>query len=558
MSDLPQLPVDDELLALFIAEALDHLGTIESSVLALEAAPDDAEAINAVFRPFHTIKGNAAALEIHDVAELAHAAEDLLDRVRQGERRIGSAETELILAAVDLLSAMILDVDARSKGQPPRADFDAQRTALIAAIRTQLGGVQKLQEPLNPHAVQEPESAHPASQLGTIKVDTRKLDTLVDLVGELAIVQSMIHQDPHLTRADERLNRNLAQLHRITTELQRGAIGMRLVPIRQTFQRMRRVVRDLSHKANKPVELVVSGEETELDRKVVEEIADPLMHMLRNSMDHGLEDADDRRQAGKPPQGRLTLTAYYQGGNVVIAVSDDGRGLDTEKLLARAVSMGLVEAGTKLSEAETHALIFRPGFSTAAEITEVSGRGIGMDVVRRNVESLRGRIDIWSQPGLGTTFRIKLPLTLATLEGLLLSVGNERFVLPTFAVSEAFRPSRDRLHEVPGSGWIVQIREELLPVVSLGEVFNMPGAVSDPTEGAIVVIEDDARQRRALQVDRLLGKQEVVIKSLGEPFAHVKGVAGGAILADGRIGLILDAGGLMRLRDHRVAPTCAA
>jgi two-component system, chemotaxis family, sensor kinase CheA len=556
MSEPPPLPVDAELLALFVAEALDHLGTIESSVLALEASPDDREAINAVFRPFHTIKGNSAALGIHDVEELAHAVEDLLDRARSGERRIGSTETELILAAVDLLSAMIRDVEARAGGRPG-TDLAAARSTLLGAIRRQLGAAAASQEHVSAQAALDGDpAAAAAAPLATIKVDTRKLDTLVDLVGELAIVQSMIHQDPHLTRGDERLNRNLAQLHRITTELQRGAIGMRLVPIRQTFQRMRRVVRDLSHKANKPVDLVISGEDTELDRKVVEEIADPLMHMIRNSMDHGIEDADARRLAGKPPQGRVTLSACYEGGNVVIAVSDDGRGLDTEKLYAKAAAMGLLEPGTRLTEAEAHALIFRAGFSTASEVTEVSGRGIGMDVVRRNVETLRGRIDIRSQAGAGTTFQIKLPLTLATLEGLLLGVGAERFVLPTFAVSEAFRPSRERLHAVPGSGWIVQIREELLPVVSLANVFSVAGAVSDPTEGAIVVIEDDG-QRRALQVDRLLGKQEVVIKSLGEAFAHVKGVAGGAILADGRIGLILDAGGLMRLREHRMPP-CAA
>ena len=556
MSELPPLPIDAELLALFVAEALDHLGTIESSVLALEASPDDPEAINAVFRPFHTIKGNAGALGIHDVEELAHAVEDLLDRVRKGERRVGTPEAELIFAAVDLLSAMIRDVDARATGQPG-GDFGAARSTLIAAVRAQLDVAQPASA-LAAQAIHDADTAGAgATQLATIKVDTRKLDTLVDLVGELAIVQSMIHQDPHLTRADERLNRNLAQLHRITAELQRGAIGMRLVPIKQTFQRMRRVVRDLSRKANKPVELFITGEETELDRKVVEEIADPLMHMLRNSMDHGLEDADARQRSGKPAQGRLELSAYYEGGSVVISVSDDGRGLDTERLYAKAVAMGLVEPGVKLSEAETYAMIFQPGFSTAAEITEVSGRGIGMDVVRRNVETLRGRIDIRSQAGVGTTFLIKLPLTLATLEGLLLSVGGERFVLPTFAVSEAFRPSRERLHFVPDTGWIVQIREELLPVVSLANVFNVGGALTDPTEGAIVVIEDDG-QRRALQVDRLLGKQEVVVKSLGEAFAHVKGVAGGAILADGRIGLILDAGGLMRLREARRMPTCAA
>jgi two-component system, chemotaxis family, sensor kinase CheA len=519
--ELPPLPIDAELLALFVAEALDHLGTIESSVLALEASPEDADAINAVFRPFHTIKGNAAALGIDDVEEVAHGVEDLLDQVRNGERRFGPGETETVLRAVDLLTGMIRDVASGKSRNGPADDGMAR-------------------------------SADAPASVATIKVDTRKLDTLVDLVGELAIVQSMIHQDPHLTRGDERLNRNLAQLHRITTELQRGAIGMRLVPIRQTFQRMRRVVRDLSHKSNKPVDLVIVGEETELDRKVVEEIADPLMHMIRNSVDHGIEDPETRRRAGKPEHGRLTLTACYQGGSVVISVADDGRGLDTQKLYDRAVSFGLVEAGTRLTEAEAHALIFRPGFSTASEITEVSGRGVGMDVVRRNVESLRGRIEIRSEAGVGTTFQIKLPLTLATIEGLLLSAGNERFVLPTFAVSEAFRPSRERLHPMPGGAWIVQIREELLPVMSLAQVFGVSDALDDPTEGAIVVIEDDGR-RRALQVDRLLGKQEVVIKSLGEAFAHVKGVAGGAILADGRIGLILDAGGLMRLGEQRTA-----
>jgi two-component system chemotaxis sensor kinase CheA len=242
---------------------------------------------------------------------------------------------------------------------------------------------------------------------------------------------------------------------------------------------------------------------------------------------------------------------------VLISVSDDGRGLDTEALYARGVANGLIEPGARPSDAEIHALIFRSGFSTAAKVTAVSGRGVGMDVVRRNVEALRGRIEIRSRAGQGTTFLIKLPLTLATIEGLLVGVGDQRFVLPTFAVQESLRPTSDRLHAIPGQGWLVDVRNELVPVVRLSELFNINGAtVDDPLAAALVVVEDDGR-RIALMVDRLLGKQNVVIKSLGEAFTSIEGVAGGAILADGRIGLILDAGGLVRLCE-RQAPVRAA
>jgi two-component system chemotaxis sensor kinase CheA len=322
---------------------------------------------------------------------------------------------------------------------------------------------------------------------------------------------------------------------------------MRLVPIRRTFQRMSRLVRDLSRKSGKGLELVVSGEDTELDRNVVEEITDPLMHMLRNSVDHGIEDPETRQRLGKPPQGRLSLNAYHEGGNVVIAVADDGCGLDTEKLFRRAVALQVLEPGATPSEAEIHALIFRPGFSTVSQVTEMSGRGIGMDVVRRNVETLRGRIDIRSQPGNGATFLIKLPLTLAIVEGLILGVGAERFVLPTFSVRESLRPARDRTHVVPGQGWIVQVRDDLLPLARLADLFGIAGAATEPSEGVVVVLEDGL-QCLALMVDQLLGKQEIVIKSLGDALVKISGVAGGAILADGRVSLILDAGGLMRLR----------
>lgn len=565
--DLAALQADPELARIFLSEALDHLSSTEAHVLALEAAPGDRKALNDVFRPFHSIKAGAGALGLTSVEELAHRVEDLLDRARVGEHRIGAAEIELILAAVDLLTIMIRDVERRLTGGAG-SDVEDRRGTLMTAL-DRLGDRGPADEqssaaaPVPDNAQEHPPGgpriglARDGSNHATVKIDTRKLDSLVDLVGELAIVQSMIHQDPQvLGKADERLGRNLAQLHRITSELQRGSLSMRLVPIRQTFQRMSRLVRDLSRKSGKALDLVVSGEDTELDRKVVEELSDPLMHMLRNSVDHGIEDAETRRRMGKPPQGCLSLSAYHEGGNVVIAVADDGSGLDTGKLYRRALAQKLIEPGATLSESEIHALIFRPGFSTASEVTEISGRGIGMDVVRRNVETLRGRIEIRNSPGAGATFIIKLPLTLATVEGLLLSVGAQRFVLPTFAVRESLRPSRDQTHVVPGRGWVVRVREDLLPLVRLADLFNIPGAVSDPEQAVVIVLEDDL-QRLALMVDRLLGKQEIVIKSLGEALVNITGVAGGAILADGRISLILDARGLMRLK-QRDTPSYAA
>ncbi|MDE3154265.1 MAG: chemotaxis protein CheA, partial [Acidobacteriota bacterium] len=379
---------------------------------------------------------------------------------------------------------------------------------------------------------------------GAVKVDTQKLDNLVDMVGELVVVQAIIQEHPALAHvADERMTRHLAQMKRITSDLQRTAMSLRLVPIRPTFQKMARLVRDLSRKSGKAIDLVLSGEDTELDRKVVEEINDPLMHMVRNSIDHGIEPAGVRAAAGKRPAGTLSLSAYHQGGSIVIAVADDGGGLNADRILAKAIAQGLVAPGASLPPSEIYELIFHPGFSTAEKVTEISGRGVGMDVVRRNIEALRGRIDIQSTPGQGTTFYIKLPLTLAIVDGVLARVGTQRYVVPTFAVQESFRPARDHVHSIEGRPCMVQVRERLLPFVRLADVFGVDGAIGDPWDATMVIIEDDGR-RMGLQVDQLLGKQEVVIKSIGQGLGDAPGIAGGAILGDGQVGLIVDAGGI--------------
>ena len=442
-NELAFLRDDPEMADLFLAEALDHLGTIEAALLTLDERPGDVTLLNDIFRPFHTIKGNAGALGVTSVQEVAHRVENLLDLARSGRRTIGPADVDVVLRAVDVLTSMIRDVGARLSGQPG-AELTPVAAALITSVDALISG--EADAHAAEHATGSEPVPHTASgdtapgdvaksrgdDITAIKVDTRKLDSLVDAVGELIIVQSLIQEDPLLaSHVDQRLAGNLGQLKRITADLQRSAMALRMVPIRQAFQKVSRIVRDLSRKADKSVELVLTGEDTELDRKVVEKITDPLMHMVRNSIDHAIESADVRAAAGKRPQARLALSAYHQGGQVVIEIADDGKGLDTEKIRARALERGLIAPGASPSADDINALIFEPGFSTAEKVTEISGRGVGMDVVRRNIDALRGRVEIATEAGKGTTFSIRLPLTLAVLDGLIVGVGRERFVMPT-------------------------------------------------------------------------------------------------------------------------------
>jgi two-component system, chemotaxis family, sensor kinase CheA len=554
--ELATFVADPELAGMFIADAIDHLGTIEASILKLEASPGDLKLVNDIFRPFHTVKGNAGALGIASIEEFAHKIETLLDLARSGAHPMGAVEIDIVLKTVDLLTLIIVELPARAAGQPV-TDVSSRRTDLMVRVDQLIAG-----EPGTPGTRATASVAEPPPSAdgdadrvrknrddtqSTVKVDTTKLDNLVDMVGELVIAQTILAEDPALLHAaDERLNRRLAHVKRITSDLQRDTMAMRMVPIRQTFQKMARLVRDLARKFEKPCTLVLSGEETELDRKVVEHITDPLMHMIRNTIDHGIESAALRQAAGKPPTAELRLRAFHRAGFIGVEIADDGAGLDTDRILARGRAQGLIADDAQLSPAEIHQLIFRPGFSTADHVTELSGRGVGMDVVRRNIESLRGRIDIQSVRGVGTTFSIQLPLTLAIVDGILLGVGSERFVIPTFAVRESLRPLPQQVQTLQGKVCMVQVRDQLIPLLHLGEVFRIGTARQRVSEGAVVVCEDNGRCV-ALAVDELLGKQEVVIKSLGEVFRAVAGIAGGAILGDGRIGLILDTGGLFGL-----------
>ncbi|MDR1085514.1 MAG: chemotaxis protein CheA [Deltaproteobacteria bacterium] len=378
----------------------------------------------------------------------------------------------------------------------------------------------------------------------TVKVETQKLDGLIDLVGELVITQSLVTSNDSIKfLKEQKIIKDLAQVSRITSELQRNAMSLRMVQISNTFRKMNRLVRDLAHKFEKDVEFVTSGEDTEIDRNMVESIYDPLVHMIRNCLDHGLEPPKERLSGGKSPKGQVTLKAYHQGGNVVIELSDDGRGLDTEKVLAKALEKGLIQPGENLSFQAVHNLVFQPGFSTNDRITDISGRGVGMDVVRKNIELLRGKVDFTSQKGQGSTITIRLPLTLAIIDGMIVRVGDYRYILPTISINESFRPKPEEYFTVKNQGEMIRVRDSLLPLVRLDRIVAAGGAASDPARALVVVVENEG-QRCCLMVDEVLGKQEVVIKSLGERLKYVRTLAGGTILGDGRVGLILDVSGL--------------
>jgi two-component system chemotaxis sensor kinase CheA len=384
----------------------------------------------------------------------------------------------------------------------------------------------------------------------TIRVATEKVDRLINLVGELVITQSIVAQVVAGFTPERlgQLQEAVAQMDRHARELQERVMAVRMLPIRTLFRRFPRLVRDLAQAQGKEVLLVSRGEETELDKSVIEQIVDPLTHLVRNAVDHGVEPPEARRRMGKPEVGRLSLKAYQQGGNIYIEVADDGAGLDRERILTKAAEAGLLAPDEPLpaTDEQVFALIFRPGLSTAEAVTEVSGRGVGMDVVRRNVEAVGGSITIQSEPGQGTTFRIKLPLTLAILDGQTLEVGGEVYILPLVSILESVQPSRGGVHRVLGQGEAVTIRNQIIPLLRLHRLFSVRPRNEDPTRGLVVIAEHEGR-KVALLVDELGGQQQVVIKSLESNFQKVPGVAGATILGDGRVALILDVPGLVAL-----------
>src|SRR5574340_371412 len=689
----------------FFEETAELLAEMEQLLLGLDAGAPDLDDINAIFRVAHSVKGGSSTLGFGDMAEVTHALETLLDRVRREELPLREEMIDAFLQAGDVVKAQMTahqggdEADLEDAGrmcallkqlsQPlPAAEIACAQDSLSRAYRIEiddahggaaglealcnalatLGSVQRDEMPevlsdaycrellaaldlpelaggkagrqapqhhrlrlvtaadeeqireglaffvqpqqlriapeagrgSNPQSVpwaeeegqsgtadpsygffeeteqpappqeanspgrratDNPESnavrsgrrsadKHPVAAQGdasSIRVGVEKVDQLINLVGELVITQAMLEQtvaQPD-SIAFEQLRNGMAQLERNTRDLQEAVMSIRMMPIGFVFSRFPRMVRDISAKLVKQVQLRTYGEGTELDKGLIEKIADPLTHLVRNSLDHGIELPARRITGGKEPAGTITLRASHQGGNIVIEVADDGAGLNRERILAKAAERGLPLA-EGLSDQEVWQLIFAPGFSTAEVVTDVSGRGVGMDVVKRNIESLNGRVEIDSAPNRGTRITIRLPLTLAILDGMSIAVGEDIFIVPLTVIAECLQPRPEDVRTITGQGRVVQVRGEYLPLIALHEAFNIVPKATEPQQGILVILEVDGR-RAALFVDGLVGQHQVVIKSLESNYRKMPGISGATIMGDGKVALILDVAVLARL-----------
>jgi len=674
----------------FFEEAAEHLANLENLLVTIDVGAPAAEDLNAIFRAAHSIKGGSGTFGFHEMAEVTHELESLLDRVRKDELAMRSDMIDVLLAAADLLRAQLAHYrgetpapevavgamcerirrcmarDAASAPAVPRMAaaspavatavprrleiaFDAPHDAhsslaglagelallgtleageapadgarcrwvLVTAasddeIRGRLSFVvdpaavaitpvgapavstaadaafgffddapgSPVQDDGNgygffaPLPVPAPEAAPrpaPASGNGgngaavtaaagaakpaaaaesSIRVSVDKVDEMINLVGELVITQAMLTQtatgiDPV---AHERLLAGLSQLERNTRDLQEAVMSVRMMPIAVVFNRFPRVVRDVAGKLGKEVELKTEGEGTELDKGLIEKIADPLTHLIRNSLDHGIEAPEARAALGKPAKGTISLKACHRGGSIVIEVGDDGAGLNREKILAKAKSRGMPVADT-MTDQEVFQLIFEAGLSTAEVVTDVSGRGVGMDVVRRNIRELGGRVEIESALGVGTRISVRLPLTLAILDGMSVGVSGETFIVPLNHVIESLQVAEREIHSVSGAGRLISVRGEYVPVVDLRQVFGLPVRARDAAGGVMVILESDGAAT-ALFVDELLGQHQVVIKSLESNYRKVTGISGATIMGDGRVAMILDVPALVKMSRH--------
>ena len=438
-------------------------------------------------------------------------------------------EPEAVKSEVEDTQGYGFFVDVENKTEPPAS----------AATAVQ---------PEEPHrrATDKAPAVAAAAAETSIRVSVEKVDQMINLVGELVITQSMLAEiASHLDAVlHENLINGLALLERNTRELQESVMSVRMMPINFVFSRFPRLVRDLAGKLDKKVQLKMVGEGTELDKGLIEKISDPLTHLVRNSLDHGIEMPEERIVKGKNPQGTITLRAAHQGGNIVIQVVDDGAGLNRERILAKAHEKG-IPVGDNMSDADVWQMIFAPGFSTAAMITDVSGRGVGMDVVKRNIESLGGRVEIASKAGEGSTITIRLPLTLAILDGLSIAVGDQIYIVPLSFIIESLQPNAADIKEISGQGQVIHVRGEYLPVIALHQVFNITPKVANPAEGILVLLEAEGK-KVALFVDDLVGQHQVVIKSLETNYRKVAGVSGATIMGDGRVAMIMDVGALVK------------
>jgi two-component system chemotaxis sensor kinase CheA len=528
VSNVDDLGIDrDALVAVFLAETEEGLTAMDESLVRLETAPGDEEVLNRIFRVAHTLKGNAATLGLAAPADFAHHLEDLLDRVRARTLAVTSPLISLLLEAADALRVLVPAAAAGEDELRPE-----QKVLLERLERFVLGA--PAEEPAASAASAQPSVP---SQAKTLRVDVAKLDRMLNLSGEISIsrgrLSALLEAGTEADGAD--VVDALRELDALFLDLQEQITKVRMVPVGPTFRRFVRTVRDVAAAHGKEAHLVVDGEDVEVDMSIIEMIRDPLTHLIRNALDHGIESPEVRAAHGKPRSGCITLRARHEAGRIVLQVSDDGAGLSRERILARARAIGRVADGERLGDADVYRLIFEPGFSTAAAVTDMSGRGIGLDVVRRNVDALRGTVSVEGREGRGATITIRLPLTLAIIRGFLVGVAGQTYVVPLESVSECVDGSiAGASAEVSG---VLSLRGEAIPYLRLRRSFALEGP---PGERECVVVLRSGEARSGLVVDALLGECEAVIKPLGRLLPGLPGIASATILASGHVALILD------------------
>lgn len=537
----------------FALEAKDHLDESTGALLALDKDPGDKDYINQVFRCFHSIKGVAGFLNLKSVQNLAHHAENILDKVRSDELVFDKKISNLIFEATDTLGELMdclctmLSGGAPAEFQHDIAGLDARLLAISAEwessepVKT---AVSAAPTPGDISATRKSDVT-PGTKKEIVKVDAERLNLLIDIIGELVIAETIVleseetrsHQNPSYLK-------KINQLDKITRELQSMGMSMRMVAVNSTFLHMARIVRDLADKQNKKIEFVTAGEDTEVDKNIVDKLGDPLVHMVRNAVDHGIESTPEERiRAGKPAVAKVELRAFHRGGNICIEIEDDGRGIDPDRIFASAVKKGLIQPDAEMSRSEIINLVFAPGFSTAEKVTDVSGRGVGMDVVKRNIAELNGTVEVSSELGKGSIVSVRLPLTLAIIDGMVVRVGNERFIVPTLSITRAVNIKRGQIHYVNGREFVSH-QDRTMALYRLSRFFGVK--TQEQTEESLMLILDDTEKSGGVIVDELIGKQQIVIKSLGDAFRNVSGYSGCAILSDGSVGLIVDVNSVTR------------
>jgi two-component system chemotaxis sensor kinase CheA len=574
--------VSDEMLGQFLLDASNLLESIENNLIVLEEEPDNLDIVRKTFGEVHSIKGNAGFMGLGEIEEIAGEMETILDSVRNSEIELNEVIISILLNNLEIITKRLNDISSGNNSQKTEdvatenneydnsLDFSEENNESdfefdedIDSDTTQIESENLEEESKDIHLEKEPVQAAPKKpeikqaqkpkvqptttsksfvpQKKDIRVETTKIDKLFDLVGELITIESMVTNNPEIKDLNiESFNKSAGMLNKITREIQEVTMSVRMMPLEGQFNKMKRLVRDVSMKMKKKVKFNVTGQETEMDKNVIDEIADPLVHILRNAIDHGLESPEKREEVGKPAEGTVTLSARYEGNEILIEVEDDGAGIDREKVLNKALERGLINTDPdKMTDSEIFKMIFEPGFSTAKEVTDISGRGVGLDVVKKNIEKLRGTIDIDSTLGKGSVFTLRIPLTLAILEAMIIKIGESYYAIPILSVTESFKVNMDDVSLTMDGLEVVKVRDEIMPVLRLHEIFHDEPKNNDLSEGILIIIET-RNKKVCLFADEIVGQQQAVVKSLTDYIGKVPGIMGCLVLGDGGIGLIID------------------